>query len=61
MTLPSDKAMVNQKKETVNFSMAETVYGFTQESLVMRKTCNFEVFISERDGDLHMEMKAKPL
>jgi len=46
---------------TVNFSMAETVYGFTQESLVMRKTCNFEVFISERDGDLHMEMKAKPL
>jgi len=45
----------------VNFSLIETVYGFTQESLVLRKTCNFDVFVSERDGDLHLEMKAKPL
>jgi len=56
-----DKAMVNAKKEIINLSHMMTVYGFSEERMVVRKTCQFNIVISERDGEVFFSLKANPL
>ncbi len=38
-----------------------TVYGFSEERMVVRKTCQFNIVISERDGEVFFSLKANPL
>ena len=38
-----------------------TVYGFSEERLSMRKTCMFEILLTEKNNIVNIELKADTL
>ena len=54
-----DKGMVNTDGNEINLSHMITVYGFSQDSITMHKTCNFDISLKEQeDGQVSFEMTA---
>ena len=38
-----------------------TVYGFSEQRLSSRKSCNFDILLTEKDSKVQFELKATPL
>lgn len=57
-----DRTQVNIDNDELNLKHMITVYGFSQDAIMMHKTCNFDITMKENEaGQVTVEMSTSEL